>query len=97
MVNMIFKERDGVLRNIGYSSVNYSSNDEEEVIVETTEDELSNIFDEDGVNDLPKTGEAIEAAIEDPLAFRDFLILDDGEIAFDEEHVRENVDEDDAE
>ena len=96
MVNIIFKEKDGVLRSIGYSSVNYSSNDDEEVVVEMAEDELSNIFDEADVNDLPETGEPVEAAVEDPLRFRDFLVLEGGEIAFDEEYVRDAHDEDDA-
>ena len=36
------------------------------------------------------------AAIDDPLEYRDFLILDEdtGEIAFDEEYVREGEEED---
>jgi len=95
MVNIIFKEKDGVLRSIGYSSVTYSSNDDEEVVVEMAEDELSNIFDQADVNDLPGTGEPIESAVEEPLRFRDFLILKDDEIVLDDEYVRE--DEDDAE
>lgn len=89
MVNLIFKEKDDVVRSIGYSSVSYSSNDDEEMVVETTEDELSSIFGEADVDEVAGGDEPIEAAIEDALAYRDYLILEDGEIVFDETYARE--------
>lgn len=90
MVNLIFKKKDDVVRSIGYSSVSYSSNDDEEMVVETTEDQLSSIFGEAGVEKLAGGDEPIEAAVDDPLAYRDYLILDEnGEIVFDETYARE--------
>jgi len=90
-MEVIFKQKNGEVRCIGYSSVSYSSNDEKEIVVQTNEDELSNIFADSGVIDLPETDEPIDAAIDDPLAFRDFLILDSNDaIVFDPDYARED-------
>ena len=68
--------------------------------IETTESKLSGVFENANADTLAGTrdnpdgeDDPIEAAIDDPLAFRDFLILDDGEIVFDEEYAREGEDE----
>ena len=94
MINLRFKpQSDGTYRVVGYATVPYSTSNEEQK-VETNEDELSAVFDQADAEDLEGTGESIEAAVEDPLTYRDFLILEGGEIAFDEEYVREGDEED---
>lgn len=93
-MQIIFKEKGDVVQSIGYSNVGYSSNGGE-IVVEATEDELSTIFEDakaagETLDDPEKT---IDAAIDDPLAFRDFLILVDGTIEFDSDYVRGTPDE----
>ena len=93
MINLRFKpQSDGTYRVVGYATVPYSTSNEEQ-IVETNEDELSAVFDQTDAEDLDGTDESIEAAVENPLVYRDYLILEDGEIVFDDEYERE-VDED---
>ena len=91
MINLRFKPRsDGSYRVVGYTTVPYSTSNEEEQIAETSQDEIANVFEDADVDELAGTDESIEAAIDDPLAYRDFLILDDnGEIAFDHDYERE--------
>lgn len=90
MINLRFKPRsDGSYRVVGYTTVPYSTSNEEEQIAETSQDEIANVFEDADVDELEGTGESIEAAIEEPLRFRDFLVLEGGEIAFDDEYVRE--------
>jgi len=85
MVHTIFTNDGGENRCTGYTTVPYSSDLENEMVVETTEDDLASIFEkakaEGGT--LDGADESIDAAIDDPLAFRDYLILDiDENIAF---------------
>ena len=82
-MKLLFRPDDsGTDRGTGYATVDYSSSSEDETAVETTEDELSTIFET-----------SIDAAVDDPLAFSDFLILDDsGSIVFDSDYVRETPD-----
>ena len=88
MINVIFHSETG--RMIGHSTVDYSSDAEYEQTEKTAVDELSAAFENADVDELAGVGDSIEEAIDDPLAYRDFLILDDnGEIAFDEEYERE--------
>ena len=86
-------DESGTIRATGYATVPYSSDSEDETIVETTEDDLAAIFEQakaDGET-LDGADESIDAAIDDPLAFRDFLILDSNDaIAFDADYVRED-------
>jgi hypothetical protein len=89
-MQIIFKEKGGVLRSIGFSNINYSSN-AGETVVEATEGGLVAIFEK-----AKRDGETIDApdktiddAIDDPLAFRDFLILVDGTIEFNPDHERQ--------
>jgi len=90
-MELIFKEKNGEVRCIGYSSVSYSSDDGKEIVVQINEDELGNIFANSGINNLPKTDESIDAAVDDPLAFRDYLILDSNDaIVFDPDYARED-------
>jgi len=96
-MQLIFTPDDsGTNRGSGYATVEYSSSAENETIVETTEDELASIFEaakSDG-GTLDGADESIDAAIEDPLAFVDFLLLDanrNGE--FNDGYVRETGDE----
>jgi hypothetical protein len=74
----------------GYATVPYSSNAEDETVVETTEEDLAAIFENakaDGAT-LDGADEPIDVAIDDPLAFRDYLILEDDEVVFDEGYNR---------
>jgi len=78
-------------RTLGYARTDYSSSASYETTVRTTEDELASIFeDAKAAGETPDGADAtIDAAIDDPLAFRDYLILVDGSIEFDSDFVRE--------
>ena len=91
MINAIFTSDGDKNRCTGYTTVPYSSDLESEMVVETTEDDLASIFEkakaEGGT--LDGADESIDTAIDDPLAFRDYLILDiDDNIAFDDGYSR---------
>ena len=92
-MQLIFTPDDsGTTRARGYAIVPYSSNAEDETIVETTEVDLSTIFEDAkaGGGTLDGAKETIDAAIEEPLSFIDYLILNaDGAIDFDDGHIRE--------
>ena len=92
-MELIFEPDDsGTDRGTGYATVDYSSSSEDETAVETTEDELSTIFETMKSNGevLDGAEASIDAAIDDPLGFLDYLILDgSGNIAFDDGYVRE--------
>lgn len=82
----------GTYRGEAWVTVEYSTSSAEQKLIKTSEEDLSDIFEEAseaGVDELSDTGDPIEAAIEDPLAYRDYLILEDGEIVFDTEYTRE--------
>jgi hypothetical protein len=82
-------------RMTGYANVPYSSDSEEETVVETTEEELTGIFETAKSNGgtLDGTDETIDAAIDDPLTFHDYLILDsNGALTFDDGYTRETAD-----
>lgn len=78
----------------GYATVDYSSDAEDETVVETTEGDLAAVFEDAKAagETLDGPDESIDAAIDDPLAFRDFLILVDETIEFDSDYVRETPD-----
>jgi len=84
----------GSYRGEAWVTVEYSTSSSEQELVETNEDDLAEVFEaakESGTDKLAGGGEPIEAAIDDPVVYRDFLILDDnGEIQFDEEYERED-------
>ena len=95
-MQLIFTPDDsGSNRASGYATVPYSSSAEDETIVETTEDDLATTFEDAKANGgaLDGAEETIDAAIEDPLSFIDYLVLNaDGAIEFDDGHVRETSD-----
>ena len=62
-------------------------------VMEVDKGDLSSIFEGVDVDELAGTGQPIEAAVDDPLTYRDFLILEDGEIVFDDEYEREVVED----
>jgi len=81
----------GTDRGCGYATVPYSSDSEDETVVETTETELKAIF-----QDAKAAGEtldgadaSIDAATEDPLSFIDYLILEGDTVSFDSGYARE--------
>lgn len=83
----------GTTRANGYATVEYSSNAEDETVVETTEGDLASIFETAKSNGetLDGADSSIDAAIDDPLSYIDYLILDsNGAVAFDPDHVRED-------
>jgi len=73
-------------RATGYATVPYSSDAENETIIETVEGDVVAIFEDAKASGKTLDGadESIDAAIDDPLTFRDYLVLEDGSIAFDE-------------
>jgi molybdopterin converting factor small subunit len=89
---LIFNQDEQQKRGAAYATVPYSSNIENEAVVETTEDELASIFEQAKESDETLDGAdvSIDVAIDDPLAFLDYLILKSDEIAFDPRHTREN-------
>ena len=90
-MELLFRPDDsGTDRGTGYATVDYSSSAEDETVVETTEDALANVFENAKASGgtLDGTDETIDAAIDDPLGFLDFLVLDE-QVAFDDGHVRE--------
>ena len=76
----------------GYATTEYKSDISGQTTIETTEDELAGVFQDvkSSGGSLDGAGASIDASIDDPLAFRDFLILVDGTIEFDPDHVRED-------
>jgi len=93
-MNLIFTPDDsGTNRGSGYATVPYSSDSEDETAVETTEGDLTSIFENSKANGgtLDGVDATIDAAIDDPLSFIDYLVLDaDGAVAFDGSYVRED-------
>lgn len=75
----------------GYAANSYYESDSETASQITTKN-LSEVFESasaDGAVLLDGTGEEIAAAVENPLKYRDFLILDSNdEISFDHDYVR---------
>ena len=85
-------DNSGTDRGTGYATVDYSSSAEDETVVETTEDALASIFEDAKASGgtLDGADETIDAAIDDPLGFLDYLILDEqGAVAFDDGYARE--------
>jgi hypothetical protein len=81
----------GTTRMSGYTTVSYSSDTNEETVVETTESNLTSIFETAKSNDETLEGidGTIDDAISDPLSFLDYLVLVNGSIEFDPDYVRE--------
>ena len=86
-------DNSGTDRGTGYATVDYSSSAEDETVVETTEDELSTIFETMKSNGevLDGAEASIDAAVDDPLAYLDYLVLEDDEISFDESYERSDT------
>ncbi|QBI90040.1 uncharacterized protein ChaoS9_165 [Halobacterium phage ChaoS9] len=90
-MELIFTPDDsGTMRATGYATVSYSSDADDETVAETTESELTAIFEDAKANSetLDGADKSIDAAIDEPLAFLDYLILNGKEIIFDEDHSR---------
>jgi DNA polymerase/3'-5' exonuclease PolX len=58
--------------------------------VEVKDSNLPPIFEAAVVTELEETGESIEAAIENPRDYLDFLTYEDGDVVFDDSYVRED-------
>lgn len=96
-MELIFTPDDsGKTRASGYATVDYSSSAENETVVETSEDGLASIFKTAKANgETLEGGDApIEAAIDDPLSFIDYLVFDGEAISFDSEYARDPNPED---
>lgn len=95
MLLVTFRLDDGSkYRGEGWISVEYSSTSEEQKVAETTEDGLSKVFEDAKASGgtLDGADASIDAAIEDPLSFLDYLVLVDGATEFDDGYVRESPD-----
>ena len=95
-MQLIFSPDDsGTNRGSGYATVDYSSDSEEETVVETTESDLASIFETAKSNGetLDGADSSIDAAIDNPLAFLNYLVLVNGTIEFDSDYVRPTPDE----
>lgn len=85
-------DESGTIRATGYATVPYSSNADDETVVETTEDDLSAVFETAKSNGetLDGADASIDAAIDKPLSYIDYLILDPNDsVTFDKDHVRD--------
>ena len=91
MIGIFYDDGDGVLRMTGYARQGYQTTDEHETLKETTEEALATIFQEakNAGETLDGADASIDAAIDDPLSFDDYLILVDGTIEFDSSYVRD--------
>jgi len=92
---LFIPDDSGTARASGYATVPYASDAEDETVVETTEDDLAGVFENAKANGgtLDGAESTIDAAVDDPLGYLDYLILDaDGAVAFDDSHVRETPD-----
>jgi len=93
MVNAIFTEDGSEERCTGYTTVRYSSDVDSETVVETTEADLAAVFEDAKSNGetLDGADSSIDAAIDDPLSYIDYLILDSNDvIEFDSDYIRED-------
>jgi len=80
----------------GHASYETTHLKKKEETIEVTESELAGIFEEakTGGETLDGADTSIDAAIDDPLAFLDYLILDsDDSITFDSDYARSKPDE----
>lgn len=92
MIGIFYDEDgDGVLRMTGYAREGYQTTDDHESLKETSEEVLATIFEEakEAGESLDGADASIDAAIDDPLSFLDYLILVDGTIEFDSSYVRD--------
>ena len=90
-MELIFTPDDsGTTRGSGYATVPYSSDSEDETVVETTQKNIATVFEEAKASGetLDGVDVSIDTAIEDPLTYTDYLVLEGGEITFDPEHTR---------
>jgi len=91
MVFVTFRlDNDSKYRGEGWVSVEYSSTSEEQKVIGTTEDELAAVFKnaKSSGGSLDGADASIDAAIDDPLQYLDYLTLEGEEIVFDEMHSR---------
>ncbi|QBI90042.1 uncharacterized protein ChaoS9_175 [Halobacterium phage ChaoS9] len=88
MIQAIFKPDDGTNRMVGHVSTEYTTDDESEILVETSIGELSEAFEDAPVEELPDIGHPVNLAIENPLTYRDYLILENGDVVYDENYSR---------
>jgi hypothetical protein len=90
---IITPDDSGTDRGSGYATVPYSSDSEDETVVETTEDDLAVIFENAKASGgtLDGADASIDSAVDDPLSYIDYLILDSNDaIVFDPDYVRED-------
>jgi len=90
MIGIFYDDGDGVLRMTGYAREGYQTTDEDETLKETTEEAVATIFQEakNAGETLNGADASIDAAIDDPISFDDYLILEGEEITFDTGYTR---------
>jgi len=93
-MQLIFTPDDsGTNRASGYATVPYSSDAEDETVAETTENALKKIFENAKADSetLDGADASIDSAVDDPLSYIDYLILDSNDaIVFDPDYARED-------
>lgn len=82
-------------RPVGFSKRQIARQPGYDQTVTTTKQHLADLFQSADADTLAGTDEPIESAVDDPLAYLDYLILEDGEIVFDETHVEQLPDDND--
>jgi hypothetical protein len=87
-------DQSGTVRNSGFTTVPYSSDDDSEQVIETTKADIVALFKQakkDG-HTLGGVDATMQEAIDAPIEYRDYLILTDaGEIAFDPDYSRPDL------
>lgn len=88
-IYLIIDENSG--RTLGYARTEYTSSASYETTVQTTQTDLASIFEQakDEGETLDGADATMDDAIDEPLAFRDYVILEGETLAFDSEYVRD--------
>jgi len=86
-----FKTKNGKKRYHGYTLDKVPGYKQSVDTVESTEDALASVFENAKASGetLDGADATIDAAVQDPLSFLDYLTLVDGSIEFDTDYVRE--------
>jgi len=86
-------DTEGENRVQGYSMLKTSTSNPRFDIVETVKETLSGVFQDaaDSGHSLAGADAMIEEAVEEPLPFCDYLVLEDDEISFDKSYERSDT------
>lgn len=91
-IELVFQDGSGKQQCVGFSRSGGLSGGE---TIETTNDELSSVFQtakSNGTSTLSGTGTSIDAAIDNPLSYLDYLVLVEESIEFNTDWSRKESD-----